>query len=194
MPPQSPRRPLRWRTFLIISGIGCVFGWLLPPVDFGNPIPTGPPIEANRVHSPRGFSIINPPGWTVRTEGESPWGMIQMIPPYKTPRRSVMGLFVKILLPNDLPTDHHWQPTTFQGQPARERHEVSENLKHHWTADHFYRFERAGRHYLIRYARPGQDPELPPIVAACIATFQVDPTSPRLEANRSQTGPVRIPD
>jgi len=54
-------------TVMVVGGLG-VFLVLKVPIGLADPKPKLPPLEDNRVHHPKGFSIIAPQGWQFSIE------------------------------------------------------------------------------------------------------------------------------
>lgn len=148
-------------------------GWSSPA------IPNGPPDEANRLHHPRGFSIVVPAGWVVHVTDADPYFSLSARPWSRFPRRIPVGISVRRCGPDEPTGPSDDRPTEFQGLPAREGQEVRQ-LIHERPLQFAYRltFRRGDSRYEISYLHPGVIRTLPDAVRDYLSTFRVDEEPP----------------
>jgi hypothetical protein len=143
----------------------------------GDPIPKQPPDEANRVHSPLGFSMVVPPDWNARITGSL---FMAPMSPGRYARRSKALIDVSYLgheTPSEVALS---RKTRFLGEAAYEGMEVVRP----WTFDdgawsEYTLYARRGADwYEIRYGIAEERTTLPAMVRRYLNTLRLDEPHP----------------
>jgi hypothetical protein len=185
MPLPRPKLP-PWHEWIVVAAILGGLWLLFWPVirdsrgPRGDPIPSQPPQEANRVHHPAGFSIVCPPRWEphVRRTLESFPETLILSPQTPGPyaRRS-SALIVVNRLGTARPTEiEGLQPTIFQGQPAFERMQVVRTSTFDDPAWSNYELvlSHGPNWYLVSYGIAEERTTLPPMIQRYLNTLRWD--------------------
>jgi hypothetical protein len=165
----------------LVSPVFICLGRAMIPIvtseNFGKPmgqsIPSRPPDEANRVVHPAGFSLIFPPNWEVRVEGEDKRaGRVSGVPRNldlrsRTPAWICSTKYGTTTRPFP---DQGFRSISFQGKPAFERRETKRGDKPHFRCTLF--FQRGGEWYVLVYLVTQDRDSLPPMIQAYFDTFQ----------------------
>lgn len=142
----------------------------------GDPVPTQPPDETNRIHHPLGFSIVVPPCWDHRIGFDGGPLMLAPQTPGPDARRS-RALIVVTPLGRHRPQDlGSLQPTSFDGHPALEGMRVVRPWSFDdgaWSEYSLY-LKRAGVWYEVRYGIAAEQTHLPSAVRRYLETLRWD--------------------